>query len=138
MSKKKGQPQVEDQVPVSTDIYTQTLLEMIDKEYVLFCKKTDRGLKMDYPELSEVEEFKSMGNYDMLFTWAWACASSPFQRLDKEDKLPLCIQYAYPKSQHSTKLQEFSKNIPDGLKRGIERMRRYSKEARVEGSSPWT
>lgn len=118
------------------DIYNDMMFDLVQKDYVLFAPKSDRGLKYDYPELDDKDrspEFVGIGKYDMLFIWAWGCASSPFVSMDpREDKLRLCTAYAYPPEQVDRKIREYTIRFSEDVNRGIEKMFRYNKEARVE------
>lgn len=120
--------------PVS--LYDEILEQMHKKEFVLFVPTTRRGLKHDYPELGDVNrspEFHGIGKDDMLFIWAWACASSPFVDLeDQEKKLKLCCRYAYPVEKERQRLRDFAVRFPEDVALGIVKMGRYNKTARIE------
>ena len=122
--------------PKVVDLYADMMFDLVQKDYVLFAPKSTRGLKFDYPELASRErsaEFVDIGKYDMLFIWAWACSSSPFQNIEpREEKLRLCCMYAYPPDQCDRKAVAFKSFFPEEINRGIERMGRYSLAARVE------
>ncbi len=117
-------------------LYDQMLEAMRDKEFVLFAPCSDRGLKHDYPELGDAKrspEFEGVHKNDMLFAWAWACATSPFEPIeDKEKKLRLCCKYAYPVDQHESKAREYARRFPEGLATAIAKMGKYNKTARLE------
>ncbi len=119
-----------------TSTYDEMLLELVQKDYVLFAPKSTRGLKYDYPELDNKDrspEFVGIGNYDMLFIWAWACASSPFLSIgSRETKLRLCCTYAYPMEHVQRKIKDYAIRFTEEVNRGVERMMRYNLQARVE------
>lgn len=117
-------------------VYDQMLETMRDKEFVLFAPCSDRGLKHDYPELGDVKrspEFDGIHKNDMLFAWAWACVTSPFQPIeDTEKKLRLCCKYAYPPDQYDGKRREYASRFPENLAAAIAKMGRYNFVARLE------
>lgn len=117
-------------------VYETLLEQMRDKEFVLFAPTTRRGLKHDYPELGDINrspEFAGIGKHDMLFIWAWACASSPLSEIeDRAQKLRLCCKYAYPIEKEEQKVREFSLVFPEPIANGIAKMGRYSLVARIE------
>ena len=134
---RRGRPRKErpaETQPVS--IYDELLIELVEKDYVLFAPKSKRGLKFDYPELSDKDkcpEFVGIRDAHMLFVWAWSCASSPFLTIEpKEKKIELCCRYAYPIDQWERKKREFTLRFPEDVSRGIEKMSRYNLAARVE------
>ena len=114
------------------DLQPEVMLALVEKDYVLFAPKSDRGLKNDYPELEKAEEFKGISKNDMKFVWAWACQSSPFHSIEqREMKLGMCVDYAYPKEQRERKFNEWEKRFDSNINRAIEKMGRYSLAARV-------
>lgn len=117
-------------------VYDQMLEEMHTKEFVLFAPCSDRGLKHDYPELGDVKrspEFDGVHKHDMLFAWAYACVTSPFQPIeDKEKKLRLCCKYAYPLETYEAKIIEYAVRFPENLAAAISKMGKYNLVARIE------
>lgn len=109
-----------------------SLLVMVDQHLVLFAPKTIHGLKLDYPELKSIPEFKDLGRYDMLFVWAMGCRSSPFVNIMEQDaRIRACIKYAYPEGDRKRRLSTFLSQIPEKISTSIKRMERFSLEARV-------
>lgn len=118
------------------NIEAELLTELVQKDYVLYAPKSKRGLKMEYPDLNDYEEFSELNEPEMLFVWAWACASSPFLSVPeaKNARLKAALDYAYPEElQRKTKFADFSgRGFPDHIKRAITRMESFSLAARVE------
>lgn len=116
--------------------YEEMLLDLVQKDYVLFAPKSKRGLKFDYPELADKDkspEFVGVRENDMLFVWAWACASSPFVSIEpREKKMELCCRYAYPIEQWERKCKDYELHFPDDVSRALEKMAKYNVAARVE------
>jgi len=121
---------------VVKSLHQDMLMDLVQKDYVLFAPKSSRGLKFDYPELSDKDkspEFVGVRDTDMLFVWAWACASSPFVAIEpRAKKMELCCRYAYPIDQWERKTRDFDLHFPDDISRAIERMGKYNFAARVE------
>lgn len=117
-------------------VYDQMLEDMRTKEFVLFAPCSDRGLKHDYPELGDVKrspEFDGVHKNDMLFAWAWACVTSPFQPIeDRDRKLRLCCKYAYPLDVYEGKIREYAIRFPENLAAAISKMGKYNFVARLE------
>lgn len=138
--KKRGRPRKSkaEDAELVVSVYNDMLLDLVQKDYVLFAPKSTRGLKLDYPELDDKErypEFASLRQYDMLFVWAWACASSPFVNIaPHEEKLRLCCKYAYPVDRWEAKAREYALRFPEenGMVRAMQRMEHFSLGARVE------
>jgi len=121
---------------VVKSLHQDMLMDLVQKDYVLFAPKSSRGLKFDYPELADKDkspEFVGVRDTDMLFVWAWACASSPFVAIEpRAKKMELCCRYAYPVDQWERKTRDFDLHFPDDISRAIERMGKYNFAARVE------
>lgn len=117
-------------------VYDQMLEEMRTKEFALFAPCSERGLKHDYPELGDVKrspEFEGVHKNDMLFAWAWACVTSPFQPIeDRDRKLRLCCKYAYPLDVYEGKIREYAIRFPENLAAAISKMGKYNFVARLE------
>lgn len=108
------------------------LLAMVEQHLVLFAPKTVHGLKLDYPELKSIPEFKDLGRFDMLFVWAMGCRSSPFTNIVSQDsRIRACVQYAYPVGDRKKRLSTFLDQLPERIAVAIKRMERFSLEARV-------
>jgi hypothetical protein len=115
--------------------YLEVLLQLSQEKKVLFAPKNGSHLKVQYPELGEIEEFKSLNEYEMLFVWGMSCATSPFldPPVTEEDRMNRVIDFAYPTDQmRKTKKIDFAKDYPANIKRAIARMRAFSFEARIE------
>ena len=113
-------------------IGVEIMIALASKGYVLFAPRTDQGLKYDYPDLRDDPSYSNLSKYDMLFVWAMACASSPFADIEGSiERKEACIQYAYPREQRDQKSKTFRTTLPEGVKRGITQMEKYSLAARV-------
>lgn len=125
---------------MSTASYTPAIaLEMLKHDLVLFAPKSTRGLKVDYPELADKKlypEFADLSKHEMIFVWAWACKTSPFESLDvdRADKLDLCLSYAYMdrEDMHIVKMEEWAKHFPSNIEKAIGKMRAFNLTARIQ------
>ena len=134
--KKRGRKAKDDAESAVVSVYNDMMLELVQKDYVLFAPKSRRGLKYDYPELADKDktpELVGVRDPDVLFSWAWACSSSPFIDIKpKEEKLRICCLYAYSDESAARKAKEYALTFPPEVERAIGKMASYSKEARVE------
>jgi hypothetical protein len=118
------------------NIEPQLLRELVQKDYVLYAPKSKRGLKMEYPDLNDYEDFAQLNEPEMLFVWSWACTSSPFREmpLDNNLRLKACLEYAYPDElARKTKFSDYSgRGLPDHIQRAVIQMGNFNLAARVE------
>jgi hypothetical protein len=56
---------------------------------------TSRDMKLDYPELSEIEEFKSLNARELKFCWYVGSRTSPFANMDKKKRLSIAASTAW-------------------------------------------
>lgn len=106
---------------------------MLANNYVIFAPMSERDLRVQWPELSDYEEFRSLKVHDMLFVWWYRCASSPYYNEEDSSKLEKCIDRAYPtEQQRASKLLEFREKLPDNVKVACKRMESFNRTARVE------
>lgn len=104
-------------------------------QYSLFNPQTVRGLKYDYPELSKVEEFKSLNTNDLLFVWYFACEVSPLMKEHPADskRVKEALKEAYKnKAVDSSKRANFEAlNFPEKIKTAINKMSSYRVGPRI-------
>ena len=108
---------------------------MSDETYLLFAPKSARGLKVDYPELSEFEEFKSLRAWELLFVWYYACKSSPYFNLDwkERDVIKKCTEAAKYRFDDEAKKEKFmSGNFPAKIETAIKQMQLFEPDARIQ------
>lgn len=119
---------------LDSELYLQILSGLLAQNKVLYAPKSAKSLKLEYPELSDREEFKELSDHEMLFVWAWACVSSPFSTLPETKRLPLCIDFAYPtEQQRRTKHSDFAgAKFPAQVQAAIRAMGAINLEARLE------
>jgi hypothetical protein len=121
--------------PVKSQEYLNLIQQLLEEKKVLFAPKNGSHLKVQYPELGEIEDFKELNEFEMLFVWGMACATSPFLDpvVPEADRMNRVIDFAYPTDQmRKMKKLDFGKDYPASVKRALARMRAFSFEARVE------
>ncbi len=115
------------------DTSKEIIASLVEKDYVLFARRSEHGLKVDYPELAAEVSFKGLGKYDLAFVWAFACASSPFLFIEKRnERIAASVTYAFPPHLREAKTAEMTQRMPDTLLRAIAKMEKYNLSARVE------
>ena len=58
-----------------------------------------RDMKIEYPELSEIEAFSTMNDKDIRLCWYYSCKSSEFNSVDDNNlRMQLSLEKAYGKS----------------------------------------
>lgn len=78
--------------------------------FSLFAPRTKTGLLFDYPELRDVEEFKSLSVSNLLFVWYFSCEASPIISVKNE-------------KDRATKAVQFISELNDSYFTGSERVR---------------
>ncbi|HQX31754.1 MAG TPA: hypothetical protein PLE71_17240 [Flavobacteriales bacterium] len=121
--------------PINKNKETQDelLLKLIEKEFVLFCPKSERALKMEYPELAEYSEFGDLGDSEMRFVWAWCCDTSPFLRIPEDKRLEECAKFAFKEQAlRASRFETYKSGFPEDIKRAIRRMSTFNAIIRIE------
>ena len=102
---------------------------------LLFAPKSRRGLRVDYPELAEYEEFKNIRAKELLFVWYYACKSSPFFNLDirKRDLIQKCVDVCDLLFDDEARKEKFlSGNFPEKIQSANKQMEIFEPAARIE------
>lgn len=100
---------------------------------ILFGPVSGKSLIRAYPELAEEKEFKAITNDELLFVWYVSNRSSPIDPdLPDAIRFKMAASYVF-KGNESVKREFGNMNIPDAVKSAMERMRRYSPDARLVG-----
>ena len=107
---------------------------MAKKDIQLF-EPTDRDVRVEYPELAQIEEFKKLTASEMLFAWAYACRTSKLNRLPEKDRIIKCLEILR-KELNAEKIQQYSiLDFPDHLKAALERMSKFDPGIRVQAKA---
>jgi hypothetical protein len=106
----------------------------LDK-YSIFMPKSEYGLKVDYPELAHVAQFKTLSSDELLLVWYFACEASPLvdKYNDESKRIKEAIKIVFNKKQLPgvKKTAYESLKFPDRLHEAIEVMKTYKIGPRV-------
>lgn len=97
-----------------------------------------RDMKIEYPELSEIEAFSTMNDKDIRLCWYYACKSSEFNSIDDNNlRMQSALEKAYGKNWFSnpTAKKLAMWDIPDYIKMGLEAMANFSPQHRSEANA---
>lgn len=106
-----------------------------EKKYLFFV--TDKDLKIEYPELARIKEFKSLNSKELKFVWYHSNRTSPFYKVvqSERDKILLCIKEAFKvdvRGELESYLNKYiSGNFPSTVKVAMERMERFRPSERL-------
>jgi hypothetical protein len=100
----------------------------------LFDASTSKDLKIDYPELASIEEFKDLQPKELKFCWYVGNRTSPFFEYDRERKIKQTLAVLFPRGFDKFKewVEVAEGNMPDKILRGIERMTQFNVENRLQ------
>jgi hypothetical protein len=99
----------------------------------IFGIEGDNDLRLEYPELAEIEEFKSLKAKEVRLAWYIGNRTSPIYKLSKRDKLSKSLELTYGKDYHVRKdLGEIiNGQLPDYLINAIRKMESFNPEYRL-------
>lgn len=103
---------------------------MEDLRPILFGPKSAKSLMRQYPELRKEKEFKDISGDDLLFSWYIGNESSPIDP-DWGEQIRYKTAAAYAIRDEKMRAKYASMDVPDKVKEAIERMKKYSPEARM-------
>ena len=72
-------------------------------DVVLFGLERDGDLRIEYPELAEIEEFKALKVKEVRLCWFLGNRTSPIYKLDKAKRLLKALELVYGKGYESRK-----------------------------------
>lgn len=102
-------------------------------EIILFGLERDGDLRIEYPELSEMEEFKDLKVKEVRLCWFLGNRTSPIYKLDKANRLEKALELVYGRSYKSrADIKEMSNgSLPDHIVKGVHRMESFNPEYRL-------
>jgi hypothetical protein len=103
-------------------------------QVVLFGIETEGDLRIEYPELSEIEEFKDLKVKEVRLCWLIGNRTSPIYSVsNQKDRLRKALEIVYGKSYESRAdaISLLSGNVPDIIKSGIRKMESFNPEYRL-------
>lgn len=93
-----------------------------------------RDMKLDYPELAEVEEFKKLNARELKFCWYVGSRTSPLANMTKKKRLQVASATAWggyhAKKQQVKELAEGK--LTDDIIKGIKKMSTYNPSVRLK------
>lgn len=91
----------------------------------------------EYPELAEVEEFRSLSREEMRFVWYFGNQTSPFFELDPMHvKISKCYDKAFDKNPKEAQKQKYlSQHFGTAIMAAIKRMRLYNPSLRARAEA---
>lgn len=100
------------------------------EKIILFGPKTNKSLLRQYPELANVPEFKAIAGEEVLFAWYFGNQSSPVDP-DWSETIRFKTAASYAIKEEKKRQKYATGDIPENVKKAIEKMRAYSPEARM-------
>lgn len=100
----------------------------------VFAPRSSRGLRVDYPELSDYEEFKSVKVAELYFVWLFACKASPLfnANLKKREMIEACMERAKIRIVEPEKKEKFlSGSFPEKIEKAIRQMYLFEPSVRI-------
>lgn len=102
-------------------------------DVTLFYPKTARDLRIQYPELRAVPEFKKLTAREMLFVWYWANPTSPVSdELAYRKRIELCLKESGWKPDANTIKLLYEDVWPENTKSACDRMEKFETNMRNE------
>ena len=98
-------------------------------------RPTNKDLRVEYPELSEVSEFASLSKQEMVFVWWYACRSSKYINIEDEVlRTKKALERTYGKGKIPKEVYDkyMSQNFPEKVVDAINRIKQYSPEVRTK------
>lgn len=106
-----------------------------EKELIIsLFEPTDRDMKLDYPELASVEEFKELSARDLKFVWFVGNRTSPLATLKTKLRVKTAYETVYEGYKRDKGLQSQLKEgiIPGKFKDAITRMSQFIPTVRLK------
>lgn len=103
---------------------------------ILF-EPTDQAMVLEYPELQGIDEFRQLSDQELRFVWYYASVHSPLKDVKTHaDKVNRCIKASYKTLPSAIEIKQLTDgNFHDSLKMAIDRMRKFSDNARNRARS---
>lgn len=105
-----------------------------EADLVIFGLSTDRDLRIEYPELAEINEFKKLNKKEVKFCWLVGNRTSPIYNLDSRDtkiKRALSLTYGNLWNKKEELIAISNGDIPTHIQLAIERMLVFNPEYRL-------
>lgn len=107
--------------------------EKVEVDVVLFGLESSSDLRMEYPELADILEFKNLKSKEVRLCWLLGNRTSPIYKLDKKQRLHKALEIIYgsryKENEDLTPMLEG--NMSEELREGIRRMEQFNPEYRL-------
>jgi hypothetical protein len=92
-----------------------------------------KDIRIEYPDLDDVEEFKNLTASQLSFVWAYANKTSPYYKIqDEKEKISKCCLLAFRKRLGREQLEKYlEKDFPDLVVLAIPKMQKYNPSFRM-------
>ena len=104
-----------------------------EADLTIFGLTSDRDLRIEYPELADIKEFKELTKKDVKFCWYVGNRTSPIYSLEKTIKIrkALALTYGIQWEKKEDLRAIANGEIPTPIQLGIERMVHFNPEYRL-------
>lgn len=104
-----------------------------EADLIIFGMESDGDLRLEYPELAEIDEFKNLKAKEVRLCWLLGNRTSPIYSLSKGQRLVKALELTYGKDYAIRKdLGDIiNGNMPDEIVAGIKRMESFNPEYRL-------
>ena len=100
-------------------------------------KPTNRDMRVEYPELTDIVEFNPLNNKDLRFVWFYACKSSELSTIRQDGiRLEASVKMAYGKEwmSNSNAVSLMNGDVPDDFVIAISKMRSFIPAIRTKAN----
>lgn len=102
----------------------------------IFEPETSRDMRIEFPELAGIEEFKNLSANQMKFVWYVANRTSPLFELPRDKKILKALDIIYPRgySKFDDLVKISNGEIPDELDKALDKMVMFSPSNRTKAA----
>jgi hypothetical protein len=99
---------------------------------MIFLEPSNRDLRIEYPELADIEEFKTLSQRELLFVYYYSCKASSFVHTkEKGKRVDEAINKTWGSSMPIPEYRDYTSfKFPERVQMAIERMRLFQPEVR--------
>lgn len=95
---------------------------------------TNKDLRIEYPELMDIDEFRDLTPRELNFVWYFANRTSPYSKeKNKKKKVELSIKQGYGEgATHKIRVDFVAGKFPEKVRNAIGRMERFNPSVRMK------
>lgn len=107
--------------------------DKVEVDVVLFGLESSSDLRMEYPELADIPEFKNLKSKEVRLCWMLGNRTSPIYNLDKRQRLNKALEIVYGRryKENEDLAPILNGNMPEELREGIRVMESFNPEYRL-------